>query len=74
MPGLNGCDLWEQLKADRWELRVLFMSAYTDDVRVLEAAQTLGCAFLQKPFTPEALTRKVRTLLDQAESRVAAIA
>jgi PAS domain S-box-containing protein len=74
MPGLSGCDLWEQLKAERLELRVLFMSAYTDDVRVLEAAQTPGCAFLQKPFTPEALTRKVRTLLEQAESSVAAMA
>ena len=44
-------------------MKVLFMSGYTDHVAV-HRELSAGAPFLQKPFTPDALTKKVRGLLD----------
>jgi DNA-binding NtrC family response regulator len=62
MPGSSGPSLAELLLAVHPELRVLFMSGYTDDV-VSRKLSGSGAAFLQKPFTPDVLTRKVREVL-----------
>jgi CheY-like chemotaxis protein len=64
MPQMNGRELAAQLRARRPGLRVLFMSGYTDDARVPHEVLEPGTAFLQKPFSPDALGRKVRELLD----------
>ena len=64
MPGPSGVDLAEQLKAIRDDVRVLFMSGYTDNAIVRNGLLAEGAAFLQKPFTPEELLRKVRQVLD----------
>ena len=64
MPDLNGRDLAARLQAARADLKVLFMSGYTDDAVVRHGILQQGIAYLQKPFTPESLARKVRTVLD----------
>jgi len=64
MPHLGGRDLVERLTEVRPKMKVLFMSGYTDHA-VMHRDLTPGTAFLQKPFTPEAFARKVRTVLDQ---------
>lgn len=63
MPHMNGRDLAEHIRAARPETKVLFMSGYTDHA-VVHRELSAGAPFLQKPFTPDALARKVRGLLD----------
>jgi two-component system, cell cycle sensor histidine kinase and response regulator CckA len=74
MPGMDGCDLAEKVKSLSPQTRVLYMSAYTDDPRVLDASLGMDSAFLQKPFAPDALTKTVRDLLDRVAEGVAATA
>jgi FixJ family two-component response regulator len=62
MPQMSGKQLADRLLLVRPEMRVLFMSGYTDGLLVGQLAS--GAAFLQKPLTPGALTRKVREVLD----------
>ena len=65
MPGSSGPGLRGELERSRPGTRFLFMSGYTDDAVVRHGALESGLAFLQKPFTPEALARKVREVLDR---------
>jgi signal transduction histidine kinase/CheY-like chemotaxis protein len=64
MPGMSGRELSERLAASHAGMRVLYMSGYTDDAVVLHGVLAEEMAFLQKPFTLNALARKVRALLD----------
>jgi CheY-like chemotaxis protein len=64
MPGMNGRDLAERLTAKDPELRVIFMSGFAAEVIRPESARNAGFAFLQKPITAEALTSKLREVLD----------
>jgi PAS domain S-box-containing protein len=64
MPGMSGRELTERLRRRRPELRVIFMSGYTDDAVMHHGALAPGVAFLQKPFARDALARKVREVLD----------
>ena len=62
MPGMSGTELARHLRVIKPELKLLFISGYTDDVGI--GAGDPASAFLQKPFTPEALACSVRELLD----------
>jgi two-component system, cell cycle sensor histidine kinase and response regulator CckA len=63
MPVMNGRELFEALRHNRPELAVLYMSGYTDDVIVYRGILDAGIHFLQKPFSIESLTCKVRQIL-----------
>jgi DNA-binding NarL/FixJ family response regulator len=64
MPGMGGRELAESLRALHPGLKVLFVSGYTDDAVVRHGIVEATDAFLQKPFSPLALARKVRAILD----------
>ncbi|HLH25008.1 MAG TPA: response regulator [Chloroflexota bacterium] len=63
LPGLHGRELARRLATHHPGLKVLFMSGYTDQVVVEQGLIEPGAPFLQKPFSPDALRRKVREVL-----------
>jgi FixJ family two-component response regulator len=64
MPGMSGRQLADQLTAIR-AVKVLYMSGYTDAAVVRHGVLEPGIGFVQKPFRPDVLARKVREVLDQ---------
>ena len=64
MPGMNGPTLGEKLAASRPEMKVLFMSGYTDYAIGKHGVLEAGVHLLAKPYTREGLISKVRTVLD----------
>jgi two-component system, cell cycle sensor histidine kinase and response regulator CckA len=64
MPEMSGPDLVKQLRPLCPGLRVLYISGYTDEAILHHGIQQSGAAFLQKPFLPDVLARKVRDVLD----------
>ncbi len=64
MPGIGGRELAERAAARAPALRVLFVSGYTDDDVLRRGMVDARTAFLQKPFSPELLLRRVREVLD----------
>jgi PAS domain S-box-containing protein len=67
MPGMSGRELAKRVAAARPNIRVLYLSGYTEDAIIHEGALEPGTGFLQKPFTLQVLARKVREVL-QGES------
>ena len=67
MPGENGPALFKQLHPLRPDMKVLYVSGYTDEAIVNRGILTPGTAFLQKPFTASGFLRKVRGVLDAGE-------
>jgi two-component SAPR family response regulator len=64
LPGTNGKEVAERVASIRPGVRVLFMSGYTDEAIAHRGVLDDSVAFLPKPFTPTALARKVRAVLD----------
>jgi two-component system cell cycle sensor histidine kinase/response regulator CckA len=64
MPEMSGPKLAEHLRAGKPDLKVLFMSGYTDDDMIRHGMIDEDIEFLQKPFSPLELARKVRKVLD----------
>ena len=69
MPRMSGRQLADLLAQARPHTRVLFMSGYTDEAVTRHGALEASAAFLQKPFSPIGLARKVRELLDADQDR-----
>ena len=69
MPGLSGRELVERWRGTHPETRVLFMSGYTDVTAPQQGGLPAGASFIQKPFAPSALARKVREVLERSEPR-----
>lgn len=67
MPRMSGRELAENLARARPPLKVLYMSGYTDNAILQKGMLDPEMKFIQKPFTPEALARKVREVLDEKE-------
>jgi two-component system cell cycle sensor histidine kinase/response regulator CckA len=65
MPGMSGHQLAKRLKSLQPEMNVLYMSGYTDNAIVQHGIPGEGVNYIQKPFTVDALARKVREVLDQ---------
>jgi CheY-like chemotaxis protein len=66
MPQMGGRELADRLQAGRGEIKVLYVSGYTDDAILRQGVSETGTAFLPKPFTAAALAHKVRQVLDAA--------
>jgi len=64
MPLMGGRDLVKRLLGMRKDIRVLYMSGYTDDSAIRQGELEPGTHFIQKPFTPDSLLRKVRKVLE----------
>ena len=64
MPGMNGKVLAEKLSQIKRDLKILFMSGYTDNIIAHHGIMEPGLLFLQKPFNSTTLARKVRGVLD----------
>ena len=68
MPGMGGPALAEQLTRSRPQLKVLYISGYTDDEIIRRGVVEQGIRLLQKPFAPDELARKVREALENPNS------
>ena len=66
---VGGAELAKRLERLRPGLKVLYVSGYTDEAIVHHRVLEPGVAFLQKPFTPEGLARKVREVLDDTPAQ-----
>ena len=64
LPQMNGPEVARKLAPLFPGMKVLYMSGYTENTTVDQGMLEEGAAFLEKPFTPEAMVRKVRELLD----------
>ena len=69
MPGMSGLELAERLKPDRPKMKVLYVSGYTADAVARRGMSDPKTAFLQKPFAPGALVRKVREVLEMVNEQ-----
>ncbi len=68
MPQMGGLELAREMSTSRPETRVLYVSGYSEDDMSEQGILAADLEFLEKPFTPQALTRKVRAVLNPAAS------
>ena len=66
MPEMTGPQLVHEIKQQAASMRCVFMSGYDHEHIEKQGVKELGCDYLKKPFTPEALLKKIRQTLDEA--------
>jgi DNA-binding NtrC family response regulator len=71
MPQMSGKALCDQIKSQIPHTKVLLMSGYTDDALAHHGVLDEGLSFLEKPFSPLQLTRKIREVLDASNGGAA---
>jgi len=71
MPGMKGRELVERLESIRPGMKVLYMSAYTEDAIINFGILSPGTAFIEKSFSPDDLACKVREVLEATQGRAA---
>jgi CheY-like chemotaxis protein len=69
MPQMNGRELAERLAPMRPDMRVLYMSGYTDNAIVQDGILDPGIEYIQKPLVPDILARRIREVLDATPAR-----
>jgi two-component system, cell cycle sensor histidine kinase and response regulator CckA len=69
MPEMSGPELANTLRRARGEMRVLYMSGYTDDAVLVRQGLPENAAFIRKPYTPQQFLQKVRETLDASPRR-----
>jgi len=65
MPKMNGKEVAQKLLQTHRDMKVLYMSGYTSQVIVSRGVLDEGIDFLEKPFTPQSVARRVRDVLDR---------
>ena len=65
MPSMNGKELYEKIKTLKPDIKVFYMSGYTADLITHRGVLAEGVHFIQKPFSPDELARRVREVLDR---------
>lgn len=68
-PSMNGCDLAHAMRIVRPGIKVVYMSAFTDDNRVGEEVSSGQSKFLRKPFSKKELIKVVESVLEPASAR-----
>jgi CheY-like chemotaxis protein len=63
MPGMNGTDLARRLVERKADLKILYVSGYSEDLAERRCELGPGSSYLPKPFTPDVLAAKVREVL-----------
>ena len=69
MPGMSGRELSKHICASDPDTKILYLSGYTEDAILHEGVLETGAAFLQKPFSLQALVRKVKYVLHSGDSK-----
>lgn len=75
MPGMSGRELAHKIRSARPEVRILLMSGYTEEAVHSHGSPLAGVEFMEKPFTGQELSTRVREILDEpgaSEIRIAA--
>ena len=70
MPGINGSELAERIRATYPDLKIIFMSGYTENTITHRGVLDKGINYISKPITPVALTHKIRSVLGKSPSEL----
>jgi DNA-binding response OmpR family regulator len=65
LPGMTGKALADEIRRQRSEICILFISGYSEEAIARHGVLSPGVPLLQKPFTPQQLAQELRTLIDQ---------
>ena len=70
MPGMNGKEVYEKLKAHKNDVKVLFASGYTAEILNRKGVVQESGNFISKPLNPPVFLKRVRTLIDEGAENI----